>query len=362
RYVMRNAELFSSAHGLMLSEARPRVADDAGSNIAALLEDGGGGADHIALTDPPRHWDLRRVMNQEFVTARMDALRPEMERCCDQLLDQIVAGEPMDWVKQTAERLPLLVTSAVLGLPDDNTDDIRRWSEAMEVVLNPPSEEGMMEAFATFASSGPYLKEQFAERRSCPGRDMLTLLSVAEQKNAKISEANITSMAQSVIAGGFGTTSAALAGFVALMAEHPDQLESLVADRSLIPQAVEEVLRWVTPQRGMLRTVTQETELRGHELLAGEHVYLLLDSANRDEAAFKNPDVFDVTRKREQPILSFGHGPHVCVAAPLARLEIQMLAERLIDRFPRWTLAGEPRRAWNAIRSSWAELPVVFSS
>jgi cytochrome P450 len=357
RYVLRNAALFSSAQGLTLTDVHKYVEGDM-STLDALLEDGG---ELIASTDPPRHVDLRRVMNQGFLPAKMEGLRPEVEVFCDQLLDGIVAGEPVDWVEQMAVQLPILTVSALLGLRGNNVEDIRSWSDAIEVASNPKSAEEMEEAVAKFASLDAYLVEQFTERLRCPGNDMLSYLSEVEREHENITQANINSMAQALIGGGFGNTAAALAGFVAVMAEHPLQLERVVEDRSLIPQAVEEVLRWVTPARGFLRTVTKKTELHGHELRAGEHVVVLLDSANRDEDAFEEPDVFDVGRKSAQPALAFGYGPHVCVAAPLARIELQTLVARLIDRFPRWTLAGEPRRMWSIFRAGWEELPVTFS-
>jgi cytochrome P450 len=354
RYVLRNAATFSSAQGLTLTDAR----EDHTSTLDALLD---GGGELIASTDPPRHVDLRRVMNQGFLPAKMDGLRPAVKTFCDRLLDGIEAEEPVDWVAQVAVQLPILTVSALLGLAGDNFQDIRSWSEAIEVASNPQSGDEMEEAVAAFASLDAFVVEQFTQRRRRPCNDMLSYLSEVEREHENITQANIISMAQAIIAGGFGNTAAALAGFVALMAEHPFQLDHVVEDRSLIPQAVEEVLRYVTPSRGFLRTVTKETEFHGHGLRVGEHVFVLLDSANRDEEAFEAPDVFDVGRKRTQPVLGFGYGPHVCVAAPLARMELQTLVERLVDRFPRWRLAGEPRRLWSAFRAGWEELPVTFS-
>jgi cytochrome P450 len=358
RYGLRNVGLFSSARGLILTDVHRYVEDDR-STLDALLEVGG---ELISVTDPPRHGELRRVMSQGFVPGRMESLRPAVEDFCDRLLDGIAAGEPVDWVERMAVQLPILTVSALLGLPGDNMEDIRSWSDAIEIAANPQSAEEMEEAVAQFGPLDTYLLEQFGQRRGCPRDDMLSYLSEVEREQENITQANINSMAQALIAGGFGNTAAALAGFVALMAEHPEQLELIVGDRRLIPQAVEEVLRWVTPARGFLRTVTQATELYGQELRAGEQVYFLLDSANRDEEVFEAPDVFDVSRKRAQPTLAFGHGPHVCVAAPLARMELRTVVERLIDRFPRWRLAGEPRRKWSTFRSGWDQLPVIFSN
>ena len=328
------------------------------SNIGALLGDG----ELISVTDPPRHGELRRLGGAPFLPGPMRALRPVIERHCDTLLDQIVPGETVDWSRTVATRLPMMTVASLLGLADDDTAEITRWVDAVEAASNPQSEREMQDAMASFASLGIYVRDQLDLKRRCRADDGLSLLVEAERTRPEISEANIVTMAQALIAGGNGTTWATLAGFVALLAEYPEQRERVVADPALIPQAIEEVLRWVTPARGFLRTVTREVRLHDQVLAPGDKVFFLLESANRDEEAFDEPDVFDVGRASRRPALSFGHGPHVCIAAPLARMEVRVLAERLVARLPRWEYAGRPRRLWSIFRSSWDELPIRFAS
>jgi cytochrome P450 len=121
-------------------------------------------------------------------------------------------------------------------------------------------------------------------------------------------------------------------------------------------------MRWVTPARGFLRTATQDTELRGQAIQEGEHLYLMYDAANRDEDVFEKPETFDVTRTENHHQVAFGFGTHVCIGAPLVRMETKVFLEKLVGRFSDWEIAGEPRRTQTVLRSGWLELPVVFGS
>jgi cytochrome P450 len=358
RFVTRNADVFSSAQGEHLTDARnPAQSDD--SNIGALLGDDG---ELLSVTDPPRHGELRRIAIAPFAPGGINTLRPRVERICDKLLDRIQYGEPVDWAKTVAMELPILTACAMLGLPGDNIDEIRSWSDAVEVASNPQSPEELQEAFAKFASLDTFVREQVGRKRQCPADDMLSHLIAQEQARDNITQANIVTMAQALIAGGNDTTAATIAGFVALLAEFPDQRERLLACPELIPSAIEEVMRLVTPARGFLRTVTRDSELRDAQLHRGDRIYFLLEAANRDEQIFPDPDTFDVGRKSERPPIAFGHGPHTCIAAPLARMEVNVLAQRLLERFPSWEFAGTPKNIWSIFRSGWEELPVRFTA
>jgi cytochrome P450 len=355
RYVARNAEIFSSAHGIVLADAR-KYAEDA-SNVGAMLGEG----ELIAVTDPPRHRELRRIVAPPFAPSWMERLTPQIERCCDVLLDQVPAGETVEWVEAIAARLPILTACALLGLPSEDADQVRVWTDAVEAIGDPHSLDDVTDAQRKFESLDAYVTAKIEEKRRRPAGDVLSLLAEAERAHANVSLPNIVTMAQALIAGGNDTTRALIAGIVALLAERPDQLAALAADPSLSASTVEEVLRWVSPARGFLRTATADTELRGKTIRKGDHVYFLIESANRDPGAFTAADRFDITVRRDHPPIAFGHGPHTCIAAPLVRVEAKAFIERLVARFPTWQLAGAPKRTYSVLRSSWTELPVRFS-
>jgi cytochrome P450 len=178
--------------------------------------------------------------------------------------------------------------------------------------------------------------------------------------NEKLSMANVMMFTQTVLAAGNDTTRALLAGMVATLAEHPKELKKLVADRTLVPSAIEEVLRWVTPARQFIRYVTADTELRGQALSQGDYVCLAYDAANRDPEVFEDPEVFDISKRRRLGQIAFGYGTHVCIGAPVVRMETPPLLERLLDRFSRWEIVGDQRRSMTTLRSGWVELPVAF--
>jgi cytochrome P450 len=352
RYVAKNPGLFSNASGLFLHDALR-----GGSVADELFGDAG---EQIGVTDPPRHRELRRIATPPFTPHGVTSLRPAVEEYCDQLIAAITPGEPVEWVESVASKLPMHTACVMLGLPEENADQIRYWSDELEKLAIPMSEEEFGQTIANFATMVPYLSEQFEHKRACPADDMISMLLDSELDNEKLSLANVMMFTQTILAAGNDTTRAAISGIVATLAEHPEQLERLVADRSLIPNAIEEILRWVTPARGFLRTAAADTDVSGTTIRSGEHVYLAYDAANRDPEVFPDPDVFDVTREVRRGQVAFGYGTHVCIGAPIVRMELAALMERLIARFPRWEIVGTPSRTMTQLRSGWVELPVVF--
>jgi cytochrome P450 len=290
-------------------------------------------------------------------------LQASVEQTCDELLDGIEPGASFDFVEKIAAKLPIHTACDMLGLPTDRADEIRYWSDELERVgtteLTP---EELAEAVANFSGMNDYLLEQFEIKRQQPGDDLISILLDAELDNDKLSEANVMMFTQTMIAAGNDTTRAMLSGIVATLAEFPDERRKLVADPTLVPNALEEVMRWVTPARGFLRTATEDTELHGQEIASGQHLYLMYDAANRDDEVFERPETFDVARPENIKQMAFGFGTHVCIGAPLVRMETRVFLEKLLQRYPDWELAGKPRRTETVLRSGWLELPVVFGS
>jgi cytochrome P450 len=359
RSVLRQGQLWISSPGTFLHDANRR------SEVAVAGSMFGEGGEQLSVTDPPRHTELRRVSAATFNPRWLARLTPAIEGFCDQLLDQIVPGEPFDFVKAVAEKLPIHTACALLGLPGDNVEDIIRWSDELEYAVSTdlPPEQLAATSSDFFDSIVGYVREQLAFKRTHPGDDFLSALLSAELDNDKLSEANVLMFAITAIAAGNDTTRALLSGTVSTLAAYPDQLATLAANRELVGPAIEEVLRWVTPGgRGFLRTATGDTEIRNQPIRAGEHVYLMYDAANRDEDAFEAADVFDITRPRANPHLAFGFSAHGCLGAPLVRIEVKLFLNRLLDRFPRWRVVGPGRRTETVLRNGWHELPVVFET
>jgi cytochrome P450 len=264
-----------------------------------------------------------------------------------------------DWM-ELAGILPIRIGSLLIGLPDADRAQVRHWSDELEKLGGDLTMAELQAAAKEFSTLRGYIMENFEAKRGEPGHDLLSTLLAAELDDRKVSEANVVMFAMTMIAAGSDTTRALLAGMVWALAKHPDQLAKLVADRSLVPGAIEEALRWVTPARAFLRTAMQDMEIRGEKVKAGQHVYLMYMAGNRDEDIFPEPETFDVARKENGLQMAFGIGTHVCIGARLVRMEAAILLNALLDRYPRFELAAEPQPVIHVIRNSWDDMPVVF--
>ena len=354
RYAARTPDTFSVAGGIFVQDAMRDV-----NSAGEMFGDAG---EQIGLTDPPRHRELRRVATPPFTAPSVEKLRARVEAHCDELLDQIEPGVPLDWVETVAAKLPVFTACTMLGLPHDNSEQVRFWSDELERLASPLSPDELNDAINNFSGMVPYIEEHIERKRREPGDDMISVLLAAQIDGAPLSAANLMMFTQTMIAAGNDTTRALMSGLVATLAEHPGERMKLVADPSLVPAAIEETMRWVTPARGFIRTVIGDAVIRGIAITPGEHVYLAYDAANRDDEAFPNADIFDITAQRPNTQIAFGYGTHVCIGAPIVRMEARALLERLIRRFPEWQIAGDVVRTPTVLRSGWITLPVRFGT
>lgn len=358
QFASRHHEIFSCEHGILLYDGIRK-----GSGIGQLFA---GGGDLIGLTDPPRHGELRRIMQPPFTPPALARLQRRTETYCDRLLDRIVPGEPFDWVAEVASRLPVVVIAAILGIPDDDEaffEQVRVWTNATEeLVSGDLSASELTRTLATFDSLNVFINEVFQDKRRNPDDGFLSSLLSDHLDDAKLSERNLVGFAQLLIAAGADTSRSLLSEVVAHLCLYPAQREILVRDRAGIPNAIEEVLRFSPAARGFARQLVADTTMRGMVMKAGERVYMSYDAANRDPDVFERPDEFDVTRSSNRRNLAFGFGAHVCIAAPLVRAQTQTLLERLLARFPRFEMAGGGRRVESFLRNGWVDLPVIFHS
>jgi cytochrome P450 len=350
----RRPEIFSSAHGLHLHELRLTPEE---VEVYATLH---GPGEQFAYADPPRHRELRGVATRNFAPKPLARLGEQVRRDSAELVGKIEPGEPLDFVEDIAAVLPIRVAEALIGLPSGYDADIRRWSDALESLKLIHGAENIRAAIRQFSEMRDFFRAQFVIKRANPGEDLISTLLASQLDGKPISEDSLLTYCSTFLAAGSDTTRSLLAGMALALAEHPDQLEKLKANPDLLEGAIEESLRWVTPARGFLRTALQDTQVRGVDIKAGQRVYLLYDAGNRDAEVFADPWTYDIERPNASAHLAFGYGPHLCIAAHLARLEARELYGALLDSFDRIEVAGEIIEIRQLLRNGWVHLPLSF--
>ena len=316
--------------------------------------------DRTLQMDGPDHASLRRLVARAFTARRVEELRPHIQEITDGLLDAMSAsGPPADLVAGLASPLPIQVICELLGLPVEDRDQFRRWSDATVSVNG----YGAQEVSDAWAGLMGYLTETIARKREQPGADLVGALIAARDQEDKLTETELLFLSIGVLIGGNETTVHAIGLSIWRLLQHPAQWRSLLGDPSLIKPAVEELLRYQPiGSVGRKRFCTEDVEMGGVTIPQGDVVLLAVRSANRDTACVHDPERFDVTRARN-PHLTFGQGPHYCLGAALARVELQVVLERLLARFPRLHVAvPADQLRWTAgtMVTGFAELPVSW--
>lgn len=346
--VSRRPRTFSSAHGTQIFEIPLRL-----TGAKPPIE-----ASSIIQMDPPAHNRHRKLVIGAFSPRMVAALEPRMRALARESVAAIRPGEPFDFVEKIAVPLPMLVIADLLGVPSSDYQKFRRWSDAMiEAGGSGPGPETMATAAELFA----YVVAKASERRRSPREDVLSRIALAEIDGVRLSDPEIAMFGMTLLVAGNETTRNLIAGGMRALLEDRAQWEKLAADPSLVPNAVEEMLRFVSPIQSFARRVQHDTELGGKKLRAGEYLVLFYGSANRDEAVFgAGADRFDVTRPDADRHLAFGFGEHFCLGASLARLEARVLFEELIARGPGFSFAGPVERLESTLVNGVARMPVVF--
>jgi cytochrome P450 len=304
--------------------------------VQAVLAQGVGAAQLIVEVDEPVHGRIRRVLNKAFTPQRIAQLEPQIRTLTDQLIDAFVADGRADLVTQFALLLPGLVICDLFGVPRADFPNLKRWTDDWIVLLSVDvSEDYQIHCAHSMVAYQNYLREQFEDRQRQPREDLLTVMLPAEMGGAApLSVAEAAYNAMNLMAAGHETTAKAIANGLVQLFAHRDQLDQLRANPALIPNAVEEMLRFDTPTQGLFRTTTCPVELSGVTIPAGARVFLVYGSANHDAAQFSESERFDIARPNAREHLAFSRGIHVCIGAPLARLEIRTALERLLERLP----------------------------
>jgi cytochrome P450 len=333
------------AHESRPSEGSP--ARQAGSNLLLFL-------------DPPDHTRLRRLVSKAFTPRRVEELRPRIAELVDALLDE-VDGEPtFNLLEALAFPLPVIVICELMGVPAEDRDNLKEWSNAASRLLDPDVEGETLELglLAGMGLAG-YFDALFEERRRQPQDDLVSGLVAAEEEGDRLSADELRAITVLLFIAGHETTMNLIGNGTYALLQHPDQLALVRDDPEMARSAIEELLRYDGPVHVTARVPTEDIDVGGTPIAAGERMVVALGAANRDPAQYPDPDRLDVTREDNRH-LTFSHGIHFCLGASLARVEGQVAIPRLLQRFPDLALAAEPSYREHLVLRGLTELQVAI--
>jgi cytochrome P450 len=295
--------------------------------------------DSLISTDPPRHRHLRDLVNLAFTPRAVERLAPRITEIVHQLLDAAAPNQGMDVIWDFAYPLPVIVIAELLGVPAEERDRFKRWSDA--IVTGGDETLGFRQAQGEMAA---YFTGLIEERRRAPREDLITSLLSAEVEGERLELNAMLGFCMLLLVAGNETTTNLIGNAVWCLDEAPEAFATVRDDPALLPSAIEEVLRYRSPVQSMFRTVAADTMLGGKTLRANEPVLAWIGSANRDDAVFPEAEQFQIQRSPNRH-LAFGYGIHFCLGAPLARLEARIALGALIERFPRLRRVPDARPA-----------------
>ncbi|MGO8861588.1 MAG: cytochrome P450 [Acidimicrobiales bacterium] len=313
--------------------------------------------------DAPEHRRRRRLVSAGFTPEAVRIRQPRIRDVCDEILDAVCEIGSCDLVTDIAAPLPLIMIADMLGFPPEDWGRLLEWSDTMLMSQGPSDADALTRATTAFVEWDAYVRHQIAERRARGTTDdLLGSLAHSEIDGHRLDDTTLVYEALLILIGGDETSRHVISGGMEALLRHPAQLAALKADRTLLPGAVEEMLRWVTPIKNMNRNATRDVELHGQTIKAGQNVLLLYPSANRDETVFTDPETFDIRRQPNDHV-AFGFGAHLCLGHRLARAEMLGMVDRLIDRFDDIAIATDqplPLRSSNFI-VGYESMPVTFT-
>ncbi|ADV67574.1 cytochrome P450 family protein [Deinococcus maricopensis] len=315
---------------------------------------------HMLSSDPPDHTRLRRLVSRAFTPRYVEQMRPRVQAIADDLIDRMAEGNQGDLIEQLAFPLPITVISDMLGVPHEDRERFRTWSNII-VSVNPFEPQTFQSTADDLVAFTQYFRDLIAEKRARPTDDLTSELIHATDEGDALNEDELLSMMFLLLVAGHETTVNLIGNGTLALLTHPDQLAHLRADPTLIESAVEELLRYDGPvETSTMRWAAEDVQLGGATIPRGEAVLVVIASADRDPERFKRPEDLDITRAMNRHV-AFGHGIHYCLGAPLARLEGQVAIGTLLQRFPDLRLDVRPEelqwRPGMLIRGLW-HLPV----
>ncbi|GJF16765.1 putative cytochrome P450 123 [Mycolicibacterium cyprinidarum] len=314
----------------------------------------------MIVMDPPRHDQLRALVSRAFTPRRVAGLHDAIQLLAAELFERLDQGAgAADFVTDFAAVLPAAVIADLLGVPAEDRDQFRLWSG--QLVQVDVTHGQTTDAMAAAASIYAYFTDFLADRRQSPREDLMSALVNAKVDGVGLTDEEVLGFCALLLVAGYETTTNLLGNSAVVLAQHPHTRRRLVADRTLLGPAVEELLRYDSPAQGLSRTLTRDVTLHDTTMRKGEKALLLFGSANRDERAFPDPDVFDIDRTCEHQV-AFGRGIHFCLGAALARMEARIALDALLDTVPDWEvdltsarrLRSGPIRGYTSLPISWA--------
>lgn len=349
---------------LWISEPRPMLLQAKVEDRVKADQDAGIGLRTLIHMDDPHHRDIRKIGADWFRPKAMRDLKVRVDELAKRYVDRMAEiGPECDFVSEIAINFPLYVILSLLGLPEEDFPRMLKLTQEMfggEDADHQRGQGGAEDIMAVLLDFFNYFSALTASRRANPTGDLASAIANGRINGELMSDMDTLSYYVIVASAGHDTTKDAISGGLCALVEYQDQLERLKNDMSLIPLAVEEMIRWSTPVKQFMRTATRDTEVRGVPIPEGESVLLSYVSANRDEDIFDNPFTFDIARDPNKH-LSFGYGVHFCLGAALARLELNSLFTELVPRLESIEFAGTPELSATTFVGGLKRLPVRYS-
>jgi cholest-4-en-3-one 26-monooxygenase len=315
--------------------------------------------------DPPQHAKFRNIVRHGFVPKMVTALEPGIRRRVHYILDSIAGSDGCDFLTQVAGGLPLEVIAEMLGVPEQDRAMVFDWSNRMVPFVNGDDPEQVSEAMDDARGVAMqmliYAGELAQSRFENPGDDVVSVLMRAATEGEQLTAMEMASFFMLLWIAGNETTRTMICGGMLALLQHPEEKAKLIAHPELLPNAVEEMLRWVSPIIYFRRTAMRDVELRGQKVREGDKLALYYGSGNRDEEQFPHADRFDITRTPNDH-LAFGIGEHMCLGGSLARLELRIMFEELLRRYPEMELDGPVRRVRSNFVNGITEMRVRYRS
>jgi cytochrome P450 len=319
----------------------------------------------MLMRDPPDHTRLRGLVTKVFTARKIEEMRPGIQAITDRLLDKVAGQGEMDAIRDLAFPLPVLVICELLGIPEEDRAHFVTATASGAALLNPvpPTREELDRANEGTLATGAYFEALFEQRRKEPRDDLLALLVQAEEAGDRLTTEELRANTTLLFAAGHETTVNLIGNGIWSLHDNPSQWAAIRDNPALIPNAIEEVLRYESPVQAVARTVAEPIEFGGEEFAKGELIVALIGAANRDPEVFPDPERLDVTRERLKP-LSFGGGIHFCIGAQLARIEAEAVFSTLLRRMPDLKLVdnGAPKWRESFTLRGLTTLPVTWTA
>ena len=369
RWISKSPELFANAYHIYVAAAS--VQDDGEPSTDALglprraelrRQDALGPlhTDNLVMADGERHTFLRKIASYAFTPKAIGRLEEQVKQIAAELFDEIPDEVEVDFVDTVAAPLPMIMIALMLGVPREDLGRFRVWSDAFIEMTDESLQEQIGSRIEEVLEFRAYFTEQLQDRAANPRDDLLTKLAEAEYHGERLGINEQLATAQILLIAGNETTRGLIAGAGQAMVDHPDQRRILVEDPGLIPGAVEEFLRFVTPVTHMCRTALDDVEIHGQQVAKGDFLCLLYAAANRDEDVWERADELDVTRAPDPAHVAFGFAEHFCLGANLARRETRIVLSELLSRFPNYEVVGPITRTRQHMTPGIKTMPVVF--